>query len=88
MARLLQHRSLEFFDTGNNVVVSLPKDAIEYLHIAEGAEVNVELDREKRQIVITPTGPPRAIAGVDPEFAHQVAEFIQQYRPALEELAK
>jgi putative addiction module antidote len=76
------------FKTGNSVVVSLPKDIIEYLHINEGTEVNVELDREKHQIVITPTEPPLAIAGLDPEFAHQVAEFIEQYRPALEELAK
>ena len=53
-----------------------------------GTEVNVEVDREKRQIVITPAEPPLAIAGVDPEFAHQITEFIEQYRPALEELAK
>ncbi len=78
----------KIFKTGNSVVVSLPKDVIEYLDIAEGAEVNVELDRDKHQIVITPTKPPVAIAGVDPEFAHQVEEFIQQYRSALEELAK
>jgi putative addiction module antidote len=78
----------KIFKTGNSVVVSLPKDAIEYLQMDEGTEVNVELDREKRQIVITPAEPPLAIAGVDPEFAHQVAEFIEQYRPALDELAK
>ena len=35
------------FKTGNSVVVSLPKDIIDYLHIYEGTEVNVELDREK-----------------------------------------
>lgn len=78
----------KIFKTGNRVVVSLPKDAMEYLHIDEGTEVNVELDREKRQIVITPAEPPLAVAGVDPEFVHQVAEFIEQYRPALEKLAK
>jgi len=78
----------KIFKTGNSVVVSLPKDAIEYLNMEEGTEVNVEVDREKRQIVITPAEPPLAIAGVDPEFAHQITEFIEQYRPALEELAK
>ena len=78
----------KIFKTGNSVVVSLPKDAIEYLHMGEGTVVNVELDREKRQIVITPSEPAATIVGVDPEFAHQVAEFIEQYRPALEELAK
>jgi putative addiction module antidote len=78
----------KIFKSGNSVVVSLPKDAIDYLHMDEGSEVNVELDRKKRRIVITPTESPEAIAGIDPEFAHQVAEFIDQYRFALEELAK
>ena len=63
-------------------------DAIEYLNMVEGTEVNVELDREKRQIVITPAEPPLVIAGVDPEFSHQISEFIEQYRSALDELAK
>jgi antitoxin MazE len=78
----------KIFKTGNSVVVSLPKDAIEYLKMDEGTEVNVELDRKKRQIVITPAEPPLAITGVDPEFAHQIMAFIEQYRPALEDLAK
>jgi putative addiction module antidote len=78
----------KIFKTGNSVVVSLPKDAIEYLNIEEGTQVNVELDRENYQIVITPAEPTSSIPGVDLEFAHQVAEFIEQYRPALEELAK
>jgi len=78
----------KIFKTGNSVVVSLPKDAIEYLHMREGTEVNVELDRDKRQIVITPSDPELISAGIDPEFSLQVAEFIEQYRPALEELAK
>ncbi len=76
------------FKTGNSLVVSLPKDALEFLKIDEGRDVSVELDRDKRQIVITPADPSLAIAGVDPEFANQVADFIEQYRPALEELAK
>jgi putative addiction module antidote len=76
------------FKTGNSVVVSLPKDALDYLGLVEGAEVAVDLDREKRQIVITPVEKPLVIAGVDENFARQVAEFIEQYRPALEALAK
>jgi len=77
----------KIFKTGNSVVVSLPKEAIEYLQIDEGSEVKIEVDRENRQIIIIPANPPR-IEGVDQEFARQVAEFIEQYRPALEELAK
>ena len=76
------------FRTGNSVVISLPREAMEYLNIHEGAEIEVHLDRENRQLIIKPVEMPYAIAGVNEEFANQVAEFIEQYRPALEALAK
>jgi putative addiction module antidote len=76
----------KIFKTGNSMVVSLPKDTLDFLGLVEGAEVSVELDREGRRIVITPVG--TALPGVNEEFAHQVAEFIEQYRPALEALAQ
>ena len=76
------------FRTGNSMVVSLPRATLEYLDIHEGAEIEVTLDRENRQIIIKPVEIPLAISGVDEEFALQVAEFVEQYRPALEELAK
>jgi putative addiction module antidote len=76
------------FKTGNSVVISLPKDALELLGISEGSDVSIDLDREKRQIVISSAEDPLARAGVDEAFAQQVSEFIDQYRPALEALAK
>jgi len=76
------------FRTGNSVVVSLPKNALELLGIRAGADVFVELDRENRQIVITLAEEPLAIVGVDKAFAQQVADFIEQYRPALEALSR
>jgi len=76
----------KIFKIGTSVVVSLPKEALEYLQIDEGSEVNIGLDRENRQIVIVPTNS-LTIEGIDQEFAQQVAEFIDHYRPALEELA-
>jgi len=76
------------FKTGNSFVISLPREVLEYLGIQEGSEVSVELDRERRQIVITPINVLKTMAGVDEEFAHQVKEFIEQYRPALDALAK
>ena len=66
----------------------MPKDALDYLGLEEGVQVSVDLDREKRRIVITPVEKPLAITGVDETFARQVAEFIEEYRPALEALAK
>jgi len=76
----------KIFKTGNSTVVSLPEDALDFLGLTEGAEVSVELDRERRRIVITPMD--TALLGVDETFARQVAEFIEEYRPALEALAK
>ncbi len=76
------------FRTGNSVVVSLPRDALEYLDIHEGAEIEVSIDRENHQLIIKPVEIPPAISSIDEKFALQVAEFIEQYRPALEQLAK
>lgn len=75
------------FKTGNSVVVSLSKEALDLLGVSDGSDVSVELDREKRQVVISPADEPLAAVGVDEKFAQQVAEFIEQYRPALEALS-
>ena len=77
---------LKIFKVGNSMVVSLPKDTLDFLNLAEGTEVSVELDRERRQIIIAPAE--GILPGVDETFAQQVAEFIEQYRPALAALAK
>jgi len=74
------------FKTGNSIVVALPKERLDALHLAEGGEVSVELDADRQQIVIAPSV--QAIDGVDVEFARQVADFIDSYRPALEALAR
>jgi len=76
------------FRTGNSVVVSLPRETLDFLNIQEGTEVEVHLDRENRQVILMPVQIPLPISGVDENFAHQVAEFIEQYRPALKSLAK
>ena len=77
----------KLFKTGNSTVVAIPKDMLEPLGVSEGADVSVELDRENRQIIIRPVE--EELAGdIDEEFVRQVAEFIAEYRPALEALAK
>jgi len=75
------------FKTGNSLVVSLPKDLLELLGMSDGSDVSVELDRRNRQIVIRPIEE-TVVAGLSEEFVRQVNEFIEQYRPALEALAK
>ena len=76
------------FRTGNSVVVSLPRETLDFLNIHEGTEIEVDLDRENRRLILKPVAIPLAISGVEENFAHQVAEFIEQYRPALKALAK
>ena len=80
----------KIFRAGNNVVVSLPEDVLEQLGLEEGTEVSVKVDLGRRCIVIAPVTPtPTGIdACINEEFARQVAEFIEQYRPALEALAR
>jgi antitoxin MazE len=76
------------FKTGNSVVLSLPKEILDSLGVASGQNVFLELDQEKHRLMITPAEKPIAIVGVDEDFAQQVNEFIELYRPALEKLAK
>lgn len=76
------------FKTGNSIVLSLPKEVLDDLGIKDGESVNLELDHQQRRVIITPVEKPIAIAGVNEGFARQVDAFIQQYRPALDELAK
>jgi antitoxin MazE len=77
----------KIFKTGNSLVVSLPKEILEPLGISDGADVSVELNRANSEIVIRRASD-NVVPGVDAGFARQVSEFIEQYRPALEELAK
>jgi putative addiction module antidote len=78
----------QLFKTGNSIVLSLPKEILDDLGIKVGESINLELDHEQRRVILTPVEKPLATAGVNEDFARQVDEFIQQYRPALEELAK
>ncbi len=76
----------KIFKTGNSTVVSIPREMLESLGVGEGSDVSIELDAATGQIVIRPVE--RAIPGVDEAFARQVAEFVAEYRPALEALAR
>lgn len=75
------------FKTGNSIVLSLPREVLQSLGLADGGQVRLDVDSANHRIIISPATP-IAISGVDLEFARQVDEFIEQYRPALEELAR
>jgi len=71
--------------SGNRIVVSLPRSFLEFLNLEGGSQVSVCLDKQRGVIVLAPMG--MALPGVDAEFGRQVAEFVEEYRPALEALA-
>ena len=76
----------KIFKTGNSLVISLPKESIQILGLHEGSEVSVVVDQDERRIIIEPAKP--SLTDIDLSFAHQLQDFIEQYRPALEALAK
>ena len=73
---------------GNSRGVSLPPEILERLHLSVGSEVEISLDEESYRIILEPALPADAPEGVDADFATQVSDFIEQYRPALKKLAK
>jgi putative addiction module antidote len=76
----------KIFKTGNSFVVALPRESLNLLGLEEGSEVNVAVDQVKGRIIIERAHLP--LAAIDAEFAQQLDDFIEQYRPALEALAK
>jgi antitoxin component of MazEF toxin-antitoxin module len=72
--------------TEEGLAVLIPLETLEQLGLAPDGEVSVTLNQELSQIVITPAS--LSLPGVDETFAQQLSEFIEQYRPALEALAK
>lgn len=78
--------SRKIFKSGNSLVVSLPQESMELLGLGEGSEVSVTVDQDGRRILIEPS--PRPGVEISPEFARQLDDFVEQYRPALEALAK
>jgi antitoxin MazE len=73
---------------GNSRGVSLPSEVLEKLHLSVGSEVEVKLDTDQERIVIEPVRKGKYPKGIDERFVSQVNDFIEKYRPALEELAK
>jgi antitoxin MazE len=72
---------------GNSQGISIPKEMLEQLHLKVGAEVEVDLDDRKERIIIEPRISSTFHEKIDKEFASQVNEFIEKYRPALKTLA-
>lgn len=78
--------SRKIYRTGNSLVVTLPKDALDQLRMREGSEVEVQVNEEQGVLIISQAE--GSLVGVDDAFASQVDHFIEEYRVALEELAR
>ena len=74
------------FKTGNSIVLSLPREALQSLGLTDGSDVQLEMDALHNSIVITSYVHP-IIPGLDADFSRQVDDFIAHYRPALDELS-
>jgi antitoxin component of MazEF toxin-antitoxin module len=74
------------FRSGNSHAVTLPPSVMKAFGLSDGSKVQVEIDEERGGILIVPTE--RTIPGVDADFMRLIDEFIEEYRPALEELAR
>ena len=74
--------------TGNSVVLSLPEEILDGLGIKEGDHVDLEYDRAQRRVIITPMDPAIAIARSDREFARQIDEFLDLFRPVPVDVGK
>lgn len=67
---------------GDSAAVTISKEALKELGIKIGDHINVAVDSKRKTVVIKP------IITVDEELLSWTDNFIEKYRPALEELAK
>jgi len=76
----------KIFKSGNSLVISLPKETIQSVGLQEGSEVTIAVNEADGTVIVEPVK--TQLAPIDETFAQQLNDFIEQYRPALEALAK
>lgn len=67
---------------GDSAAVTIPKRSLEELGLKIGDQVTIQVDKQKRVVIISP------LLRVDKELIDWTEQFIKRYRPALEALAK
>lgn len=75
----------KIFKSGNSAVVSLPQTALDRLGISVGSTVDLRVDGERGEIVLSPARDSET--EIDRDFAEKVDEFKRRYGPALRALA-
>jgi len=83
-----EHMRRKITAMGNSHGVLIPKEYLNHLGLKKGSEVEVLIDDEKGQIIIFTVLKEIKKTGITPEFAQEVREFIEEYKPALKKLSK
>lgn len=74
---------------GNSAAVTIPAPFLRDLGLMVGDQVEVRAAKKPVKIEIIPSKKTlRETSGITPEFVDSVEDFIKEYRPVLEELAK
>jgi putative addiction module antidote len=67
---------------GSSAAVTIPKKSLKELGLKVGDSISLSFDRTNKRVTI------EASTNVDAELVSWTRKFINQYRPALEALAK
>ena len=67
---------------GKSTGITIPKEILEEMRLKAGDQISVEYDKKKRSLHIKPN------IEVDQELLDWTDKFIEEYRPALEALAR
>lgn len=78
----------KLFKSGNSIVVSLPQEYLNEIRLETGSEIQIVLDRENRQILLKSPSQNLEGPGITSEFTQHLDDFISEYRPVLEKLAR
>ncbi|MCX7780626.1 MAG: AbrB/MazE/SpoVT family DNA-binding domain-containing protein [Negativicutes bacterium] len=76
----------KLFKAGNSVVVSLPHDMLKTLGLSDGSHVAMEINREKREIILKPVITRKGNLSID--FVRLVDKLFVDYDYQLRRLGK
>lgn len=76
----------KIFKAGNSCVVSLPMEMLKTLNLRDGSHVAVEINREKRELILKPVVVKKANMSLD--FVRVVDKLLLDYDYVMRRLAK
>lgn len=69
---------------GSSVGITLPQQALEALGVKAGDSINLEVNKDSQNIIVTPLV---LREGEDAEFSRWTKNFLEKYGDALKDLA-